>query len=351
MENFLFNDSLLLLMPGVYSFGRVNVDIVFKIRERKVVRGTRHVIEEVATRGGGSGANTSIAISRFLKSAERVYLVGCIGRDQEGKSQVEELRKENIDLSFLKIDEGELTGRAYVVLDGENESTIFSFIGANEKLTKEDLLKSDLQDKINSASAVVVTNVSRTLALDLLTMIKSSKTKVFIDPGKSFLSFKEDIIKFFPLNSYYLPNLYEFLEVMNSNSRFLAKSIEELLNVRPDLKLVIKLGSKGAVYIEKGLNELLYVNAIDLTKLGLKVLDLTGCGDTFTGVFSASLVEESNVERALFYSSVAAGLKALKHGARASPQREEIEDFIKKYSDIIKVKRIDLKELKRILRS
>jgi|GEM_PF-954865 ribokinase len=338
-------------MPGVFSFGRVNVDIVFRIRESKVVRGARHVIEEVTARGGGSGANTAIAASRFLGGAEKVYLVGCVGDDQEGKSQIEELRKENIDLSFMKVAEDELTGRAYVVLDGENESTIFSFTGANEKLTKEDLLRSGLQDKLNYASAVVVTNVSRTLAFDLLTMIKSLKTKVFVDPGKSFLSFKEDIVKFFPLNSYYLPNLYEFLEVMNSNSRFLTKSIDELLNVRPDLKLVLKLGYKGAVYIEKESNELLYVNAVPLAKLGLKIVDLTGCGDTFTGVLTASLAEKSDVEQALVYSSVAAGLKATKYGARASPRREEIENFIKKYNDVIKVKRIDVKGLKRILRS
>ncbi|MGC9086707.1 MAG: carbohydrate kinase family protein [Thermoproteota archaeon] len=338
-------------MPGIFSFGRVNVDIVFRIRESKVVRGARHVIEEVAIRGGGSGANTAIAASRFLEGTEKVYLVGCVGNDQEGKSQIEELRKENVDLSFMKVVEDELTGRAYVVLDGENESTIFSFVGANEKLTKEDLLKNNLQDMLNSASAIVVTNISRTLALDLLAMIKSFKTKVLIDPGKSFLSFKEDIVKFFPLNAYYLPNLYEFLEVMNSNSRFLTKSIEELLSVRPDLKLVLKLGSKGAVYVEKESNELLYVNAVALTKLGLKVVDLTGCGDTFTGVMTASLAEGDDVGRALVYSSVAAGLKATKYGARASPKREEVEDFIKKYNDIIKVRRIDVKELKRILRS
>ncbi|MGB9895814.1 MAG: carbohydrate kinase family protein, partial [Thermoproteota archaeon] len=162
-------------MPGIFSFGRVNVDIVFRIRESKVVRGARHVIEEVAIRGGGSGANTAIAASRFLEGTEKVYLVGCVGNDQEGKSQIEELRKENVDLSFMKVVEDELTGRAYVVLDGENESTIFSFVGANEKLTKEDLLKNNLQDMLNSASAIVVTNISRTLALDLLAMIKSFK--------------------------------------------------------------------------------------------------------------------------------------------------------------------------------
>lgn len=338
-------------MPGIFSFGRINVDVVFRIRESKVVRGARHIIEEVTTMGGGSGANTAVAVSRFLKSTEKVYLVGCIGDDREGKIQVEELRKENVDLSFVKVVENELTGRAYVVLDGENESTIFSFMGANEKLTKEDLIKSNLQNVLNSASAVIVTNISRTLALDLLTMIKGFKTRVFIDPGKSFLLFKEDIVKFFPLGSYYLPNLHEFLEVMNSNSRFVVKSIEEVLNIRPDLKLIIKLGSKGAVYIEKESKELLYVNAIDLTKLGLKVVDLTGCGDTFTGVLSASLVEEGNIEKALVYSSIAAGLKAMKHGARASPKRDEIEEFMKKYKDVIKVKRIDLKELKKILRS
>lgn len=338
-------------MPGVFSFGRINVDIAFRIRESRVVRGARHVIEEVTTRGGGSGANTAVAASRFLEGSEKVYLVGCIGNDQEGKSQIEELRKENIDLSFVKVVENDLTGRAYVVLDGENESTIFSFVGANEKLTKEDLLKSNVQNALSYASAIVVTNVSRTIALDLLMMIRSFKTKVFIDPGKSFLLFKEDIVKFFPLGAYYLPNLYEFLEVMNSNSKLVAKSIEEILNIRPDVKLIIKLGSKGAVYVEKETNELLYVNAIDFTKLDLRVADLTGCGDTFTGVFSASLVEESNIERALIYSSVAAGLKATKYGARAAPIREEIEDFMKKYGNVVKVRKIDLKELKRILKS
>ncbi|MBO3757787.1 MAG: carbohydrate kinase family protein [Thermoproteota archaeon] len=335
-------------MPGVFSFGRVNVDIVFRIRENKVIRGARHVIEDVTIRGGGSGANTAVAVSRFLEGTEKVYLVGCVGGDQEGKNQIEELRKENIDLSFVKVVENELTGRAYVVLDGENESTIFSFVGANEKLTKKDLLSNGLQNFLNSASAIVVTNISRTLALDLLAMIKSFKTKVFIDPGKSFLLFKEDIVKFFPLGSYYLPNLYEFLEVMNSNSKFLVKSIEEILNIRPDLKLIIKLGSKGVAYIEKESNKLLYVNAVDLAKLGLKIVDLTGCGDVFTGVFSASLVERDNVERALVYSSVAAGLKATKYGARSSPKRGEIEDFLKRYNEIIKVRKIDLRELKKL---
>lgn len=338
-------------MNGVFSFGRINVDIIFKIRENKVVRGARHVIEEVTTRGGGSGANTAIAASRFLEGKENVYLVGCVGNDQEGKDQVKELKNENINLSFVKVVENELTGRAYVVLDEGNESTIFSLVGANEKLTKEDLLKEEVQNAINSSSAIIVTNASRNLALDLFSMIKNHKTKVFIDPGKSFLLFKEDIIKFFPLNSYYLPNLYEFLEVTNSNTKLVAKSIDEIVGVRPDLKLVIKLGSKGAVYIDREIDKLLHVNALKMDELGLKVVDLTGCGDTFTGVFSASLTEGSSEERALTYSSVAAGMKATRYGARSSPRRTEIENFIKNHDETVKVRKVDLKELIKILRS
>ena len=81
------------------------------------------------------------------------------------------------------------------------------------------------------------------------------------------------------------------------------------------------LGSEGAVYQDE--NQI-YRQGI----YKVKAIDTTAAGDTFTGYFIASILENMSVEEGLKLAAKASAIAVSRPGATASiPLREEVQVF------------------------
>ena len=74
---------------------------------------------------------------------------------------------------------------------------------------------------------------------------------------------------------------------------------------------VITAGAQGSWHTERG-GPIVHVPA-----LRVKVVDTTGCGDVFHGVYAAAIARHESVGQAIRAATVAAGLKATQKGGRA----------------------------------
>ena len=86
---------------------------------------------------------------------------------------------------------------------------------------------------------------------------------------------------------------------------------------------VVTAGREGCWYAERG-GPVLHVPAFEVP-----VVDTTGCGDVFHGVYAAALARGEPAARAVLQATAAAGIKATRPGGRSGiPDRAAVERFL-----------------------
>jgi ribokinase len=75
-----------------------------------------------------------------------------------------------------------------------------------------------------------------------------------------------------------------------------------------------------------------------LPAMHVQVVDTTGAGDTFSGVFAAALARQQTFEEALVRGLVAAGLSCTRPGAQlAQPKAEDIDAALATYQNLHRI--------------
>jgi len=103
-----------------------------------------------------------------------------------------------------------------------------------------------------------------------------------------------------------------------------ARAIDELWGVGRNT-IVITNGEHGSWYrsVETG-NRVVHQEAFPVT-----VVDTTGCGDVFHGVYAYALAQKQEISTRMRLASAAAALKATRRGGQAgAPYRGEVERFM-----------------------
>ncbi len=83
---------------------------------------------------------------------------------------------------------------------------------------------------------------------------------------------------------------------------------------------VVTVGDQGCWYAKPG------GEARHLPALEIEAVDTTGCGDVFHGAYAASLAQGADVDMAVRVATIAAGVKATRHGGRTGiPDRAGVD--------------------------
>lgn len=293
---------------AVYVAGRINIDFIIKI-DGVMTRGRKYRGKVVEVDVGGTAANIATAIARVDKSLNTV-LLGAIGTDYKD-IVLEKLGVEGVDLRYMKVLNSE-TGKAFVFIDSEGESTIISIPGANDLYSEEHV------PSIDDAKALVLGNTTLSSATKLLNNLPRDAL-IFVDPHDLWINIW-DKISFTGNKCFYLPNESEFKAYANVDVNDL-EAVKKYAN-RVKCTIIVKRGEKGAIAVHE--DKIIKVNAIKLNNLGLNIVSTAGCGDTFTGVFVATYLKYSDIIESLKYATIAAAFKTTKLSSRASPSVNEL---------------------------
>jgi ribokinase len=96
--------------------------------------------------------------------------------------------------------------------------------------------------------------------------------------------------------------------------------------------VVLTLGGQGLIACRPGEQPMM------LPAMNVQVIDTTGAGDTFSGVFAAALSRQQSFEEALVRGLVAAGLSCSRPGAqRAQPKAEDIDAALATYQSMHRI--------------
>ena len=117
-------------MTRVMVLGSLNVDLVTRV-ERHPRPGETVLGHGLVQLAGGKGANQAMAAAA---AGAEVLMVGCVGSDAGGTAYLIRLRDAGVDVSRVRVVEGEASGHALIAVDERGENTIVVIPGANGRL-------------------------------------------------------------------------------------------------------------------------------------------------------------------------------------------------------------------------
>lgn len=290
--------------------GHIAYDITLETKEFPK-ENTKDDILSVSENGGGSTANCACLLSKWQ---EETYICGVIGYDTYGEKIKKEFSDYKVDTSYLEIDYENKTSLSYIILNSLNASRTI----LRKKIELSPLKKSDfgatefdtiLLDGYEYQAAVKVLK-SMPKAVTILDAGRNTKEILDLCPKVKFIICSKDFAE----------NVTG-IKPEKGDINKIANMFLEMKKRYPSQEVIITLEDEGAVYA--------YENHIKiLPALKVTPKDSTGAGDIFHGAFAYQYNKTHDVEKAVKFANVTAGLSVQNVGARNSlPTIDEVNRY------------------------
>ncbi|MCA5006279.1 ribokinase [Sphingobacterium bovistauri] len=299
---------------NIVVIGSINTDMVVMTKYFPAP-GETILADSFFTNLGGKGANQAVAAARL---GATVTLVSNLGDDLFGNQAINQLSKENIDVSLITKDEYANSGIALITVDENAENTIVVASGANALLSFNNI--KELDEKINNNSIVVMQLEIPLGTIEQVALFSKSKhATIILNPAPAQL-----------LDAKILNNI-DILTPNQAEAKLLSgvivsdeKSAHEaalcISKLGPKI-VIITMGAKGAYVYDSNTGYLVpgyKVNAVDTT----------AAGDIFNGSLAVALSQFQPLKEAVIFATKASALSVTKAGAQSSaPMMEDITLF------------------------
>lgn len=291
----------------VATVGHVLMDLRFTVD--RLARPDEEAEIEVESRGvGGSAANVAVGVRRLGGSSA---VVGKVGFDSFGRHAMDELMRERVDVSGVRIGMGP-TGFTVIIIDSSGSISMYGFRGVADELEED-----EVDERIIGDSKIIhIASLRQDTSLAVAERAKRGGSLISWDPGRllsrkglgelSHLVSTVDIVLLSELECRAMTGKEDFRAGARAISALGPKTI------------VVKRGSKGAYILHES-------SEFEIPAFKLpRVVDTTGAGDAFAAGLLLSLSRGYGMKKSLVYASAAAALKVTKLGSHEVPSHEEV---------------------------
>ena len=298
----------------IVVIGSSNTDMV--IRTKNLPRPGETVLGGTFfMNAGGKGANQAVACARL---GGAVTFVCKTGNDVFGHQAYQLFDDEGIDPSYVFSDPKNPSGVALILVDDNAENSIAVASGSNSNLVTADIDNS--LDAIENSEIVLMQLEIPIKTIEYAAQIAKSRGKmVILNPAPAPTEpLPISILKNIDLIT---PNeteaeLISGIPVVDETSAIAAAKRMAELGVK---KIIITMGSKGAMLYEDGEAEL-------IPSIRVKAVDTTAAGDCFNGALTIAISEGRSLKDAVLFANRAAAISVTRPGAQVSmPYRHEVD--------------------------
>lgn len=273
--------------------GSVNVDHTIEV-ERFPRPGETLLASSLTSSMGGKGANQAVAAAR---SGAPAAMIARVGTDPEGSQALESLQRAGVDISGVDRVADAPTGSAWITVSA-SENTILVVPGANsewpEKLPRFD------------TSAVVLCQLE--IPPSVVEQVAAATVGTFVLNAAPARPLSDDLLRncdVLIVNEHELAEVSGQTDINASDTAALIAASRTLIE-RGATAVATTLGSKGAILCTDG------STLIAATPRTPDVVDSTGAGDAFCGVFAGRIALGEPLATAL-RAGVTAGSLAVRH--------------------------------------
>ena len=263
---------------------------------------------------GGKGYNQAIACVRNGIKVSYLTAVGC---DKTGEILERFMINEGIDTYFIKKNKPSLEASIYVDREGNNKVVYDQENVAI--LSREDV--DGFEEEIKRSDCLLLQfEYPKEVIEEAIKLAKKYNKMIVINPAP-MIYLDLDLVK---EADFIIPNeeeSYKLFGVSRNNS--FNNVIEK--EKKSGLKWILNtVGSKGVIAINGDYCEV-------FSPINVNPIDTTGAGDTFNGLFVATLLRGASVEASIRRAIIASGLSVTrKYVMDAIPNSMEIEEYIKR---------------------
>lgn len=294
-------------MTKILNFGSLNYDYVYTVHH--IVQGGETIASAgMETYCGGKGLNQSIALAR---AGARVFHAGLVG--EEGNQMIELCKESGVDARYIRKIAGK-SGHTIIQVDQNAQNCIILFGGSNRKMTHA-LIDEVLQD-FEAGDYLLLQNEINEIPY-MIDQAYQKGMKIVMNPSPY-----DEHVEECDLSKIEILMINEVEGEQITGKKDATDILTELVNQYPDMKILLTLGSRGAIYCIK---EQQFIQ----TAMKVDAVDTTAAGDTFTGYFLDSVLRGLSVEQALRRATAASALAVTRSGAAASiPMSAEVEKML-----------------------
>ena len=293
-------------MMKILNYGSLNYDYVYTV-PHIAAGGETISAEGMECHLGGKGLNQSVAIAR---AGSRVYQGGAAGSD--GDRFFEFCAANGVSTEFIERMEG-ACGCAFIQVDSSSENCIVLYSGTNKRQSREHI--DQVLESFEEGDLLILQNEINELPY-LIDRAYERGMRIVLNPSPYNSQVEEsdlNKIEFFLLN--------EVEGEQISGSREPEKILSYMKRRFPEAKVVLTLGSQGAVYQDSR-------QKICQPAFAAPAVDTTAAGDTFTGYFIHGIACQDSVRKSLESAAKAAAIAVSRKGAADSiPWAGEVEAF------------------------
>lgn len=288
---------------SILVIGSSNTDMVIRVRDLPLP-GQTVVGDKFQVFGGGKGANQAIAAQR---AGGHVRFLAAVGNDDFGKAAIEVLNSEGIDTRSIQIIEEVPSGVAMIFVNDDGENCIGIAPGANARLTSE--MVNEQQSLFDDADLLLIQLETPMESVEKAVSLATERNvRIVLNPAPA-VPLSDDLLRqLFCIT----PNETEAetltgIAVVDKQSA--AAAAAELLR-RGVQNAIITMGENGALLCNAD-------GAHHQPAKQVSVVDTTGAGDTFNGVFAAMLADGRSLHDAIKLAVEAATRSVQSAGANA----------------------------------
>jgi sulfofructose kinase len=260
---------------------------------------------------GGQAATALFAAARY--GIPCAY-AGVLGTDELSASTMRNMRQAGIDLDYLRLDHRAHAVHSVIIVDEDKHTrNIYyhssPFSGAAIDWPLEEIIQSCqvlLVDQHGMAGMIRAAGIARAANIPIVSDVESNP------PGfESLLSLIDHLV----ISD-------NFAKSYTGKDR--AEQAACALWTPDRAAVVVTCGGDGCWYIGKGMEQPQHFPAFQVP-----VVDTTGCGDVFHGIYSAGLIEGLDLEERVRLASAAAAIKATQSGGQSGcPTRQTLNKFL-----------------------
>jgi sulfofructose kinase len=273
--------------------------------------------------GGGLASTGATAIARLGGGVE---LWGIVGDDYHGQMIRAELERDGVDISQMPVIPGYRSPCSYIEVDAETgERTIY---GSGFDGRPDNLGSFFDPSRAREVKAMLVTGFVPEVATEAAKQIHLNGGKVVADLWRVDGPVSEMI------HHVDAPILPEFAVEPLVGSFDVRRALAVLADLGASMP-TFTVGPQGSYYLADGV-------MFHCPAFTVKVVDTTGCGDSFHGAYAYAMAKGFDQHEAIRFSSAVAGLKATKLGGRSGlPTLEAVTRFMAERPEEARARRVE----------
>lgn len=292
----------------VVGIGRAPLDMIYVVDHfpagDDLIR-----VEEASIQGGGPVPNALCALARLGASTA---LIDTVGDDWQGKKIIEFLEEQNVMTNFMMVEPSSRSTVSTILVErSTGKRAIINYKGN----TPPPVLSQTVIDLMSHSQILHLSGSYPNVNLEAVPIFKELGGKVSFDGGAGL--FKDIDRKLIP-NVDYCICAIGYAQAYTGND-----SIPQMLDVLLDEGVEvagITCGVDGS-WFKSRRGDIFHQPAFHLSS----IVDTTGCGDVFHGVFLYGILQGFPLPKTAKYASAAAAIVSTRLGGSiSSPTLEEI---------------------------